>query len=125
MGGRLVIRNSLFTIFLAVSLAVLVTAIGGRSAAQVSAALTGIVSSQADGPMEGVVVSAKRAGSTMTISVMSDAQGRYAFPDNRLEPGSYTIRIRATGYDLEGPSTADVAAGRSSSLDLELVTTRN
>src|SRR5947207_4031706 len=120
MGGRLVIRNSLFTIFLAVSLAVLVTAIGGRSAAQVSAALTGIVSSQADGPMEGVVVSAKRMGSTMTVSVMSDAQGRYAFPSNRLEPGTLTIRIRATGYDLEGPSSVDVAAGRTAQLDLKL-----
>ena len=30
-----------------------------------AAALTGVVSSQADGPMEGVLVGAKRAGSTI------------------------------------------------------------
>ena len=112
------IRKSLFTISLAISAAVLVFAQSGP-------ALTGIVLSQAEGPMEGVVVSAKRAGSTMTLSVMSDAQGRYAFPANRLEPGSYTIRIRATGYDLEGPSTVDVAAGRPAQLDLKLGKTKD
>jgi len=113
-----VICKSLFTISLAISAAVLVFAQSGP-------ALTGIVLSQAEGPMEGVVVSAKRAGSTMTLSVMSDAQGRYAFPANRLEPGSYTIRIRATGYDLEGPSTVDVAAGRPAQLDLKLGKTKD
>ena len=34
-----------------------------------AAALTGTVSSQADGPMEGVLVGAKKAGSTIAISV--------------------------------------------------------
>jgi hypothetical protein len=71
--------------------------------------------------MEGVVVSAKRAGSTMTVSVMTDAQGRFAFPANRLEAGAYAIRIRATGYDLEAPSSVDVATGRTAQLDLKLV----
>ena len=112
------ICKSLFTISLAISAAVLVFAQSGP-------ALTGIVLSQAEGPMEGVVVSAKRAGSTMTLSVTSDAQGCYAFPANRLEPGSYTIRIRATGYDLEGPSTVDVAAGRPAQLDLKLGKTKD
>ena len=40
--------------------------------------------------MEGVVVSAKKDGSTITISVVTDAQGRYAFPADRLEPGKYS-----------------------------------
>jgi virginiamycin B lyase len=120
------IRKSLFTISLAISTAVLVVvATRGTAAQSASAALTGIVSSQADGPMEGVVVSAKRTGSTMTVSVMSDAQGRYAFPANRLEPGAYTIRIRATGYDLDSPSAVDVAAGRSAQLDLKLAKTKD
>jgi hypothetical protein len=34
--------------------------------------------------MEGVVVSAKKEGSTIAISVVTDAQGRFAFPANRL-----------------------------------------
>ena len=40
-----------------------------------AAALTGVVSSQADGPMEGVLVGAKRAGSTISTWVVSNAQG--------------------------------------------------
>src|SRR5262249_235927 len=55
--------------------------------AQGQAALTGVVSSEAEGNMEGVVVTAQKAGSIVRVSVTTDAQGRYAFPDNRLEPG--------------------------------------
>jgi len=113
-----VIRKSLFTISLAFSAAVLLVAQSGP-------ALTGIVSSPAEGAMEGVIVSAKRAGGTMTVSVLSDAQGRYAFPASRLEPGTYAIRVRAAGYDLEGPSTVDVAAGRATQLDLKLRKTQD
>src|SRR5436189_142015 len=39
----------------------------------------------ADGPMEGVVVSARKAGSPVTVSVVSGADGRYRFPGERLE----------------------------------------
>jgi streptogramin lyase len=52
--------------------------------------------------------------------VTTDAKGRYAFPENRLEPGHYTIAIRAVGYDLPAPTSADVAAERTSNLDLKL-----
>ncbi len=52
-----------------------------------ASALAGRVTSQEEGAMEGVLVSAKRAGATMTVTVVSDAQGRYSFPQNRLEPG--------------------------------------
>ena len=121
----MVIRKNVFTISLAISAAILVVAATGRPAAQASAVLAGIVSAEAEGPLEGVVVSAKRVGSTMTTSVMSDAQGRYAFPAARLEPGAYSIHIRATGYDLDGSSSVDVAAGRTAQLDLKLRKTRD
>ena len=58
-------------------------------------ALTGLVSSAEEGYMEGVLVSAKKAGSAVTVTVVSNEQGRYAFPADRLDPGSYTISIRA------------------------------
>jgi virginiamycin B lyase len=87
------------------------------------AALTGVVSSQQEGAMEGVLVSAKRAGSTMTVTVATDGQGRYAFPRNRLEPGTYSIRIRAVGYDIDGPSSAQVSGQQAAQLDLTLRTT--
>src|SRR4051794_38118862 len=74
--------------------------------------LTGLVTSAEEGPMEGVLVSAKRAGSTITITIASDAQGRYSFPAAKLEPGQYALRIRATGYDLETPAVIDLTADK-------------
>ena len=56
-------------------------------------ALSGKVSSEQEGPMEGVLVSAKREGSTITVTVVTDAQGRYSFPQNRLESGSYEFGL--------------------------------
>ena len=65
---------------------------GGPADAQNrAAALSGQVTSDAEGAMEGVVVSAKKPGSTVTVSVISDAQGRYSFPADRLPAGKYNI----------------------------------
>src|SRR5438067_2332353 len=93
--------------------------------AQAAAALTGQVSSAEEGNMEGVVVSAKKDGSTIAISVVTDAQGRFAFPANRLDPGKYTLKARAAGYELRGTSQADVAAGREAKAELKLAKVRN
>jgi virginiamycin B lyase len=82
------------------------------------AALAGTVSSPEEGKMEGVVVSAKRPGSTIMVSVSTNAQGQYSFPQDRLAPGAYDITIRAIGYTLK-PTTATVADG-STQLDLTL-----
>src|SRR3954468_2211812 len=85
-----------------------------------AAALTGQVASAEDGAMEGVVVSAKKDGASVRISVVSDAQGRFSFPRAKLDPGRYSLRIRATGYELDGPASVAVPAGKSASLDLKL-----
>src|SRR5262245_34002513 len=74
-----------------------------------AAALTGMVRSQEEGAMEGVLVSAKRAGSTVTTTVVTNAQGRYSFPRARLEPGHYSVSIRAAGYELASPVSVAVA----------------
>ena len=50
-----------------------------QSNTQASAALTGQVSSKEEGPMEGVLVTIKKAGSTAT-TVVSDEQDYYQFP---------------------------------------------
>ena len=84
-----------------------------------SAALTGVVSSQEEGPMEGVLVSAKKTGSTIRITVVSDEQGRYSFPRNRLEPGEYALSIRAVGYEID-PSKVEVMALKTATSDLKL-----
>jgi streptogramin lyase len=88
------------------------------SDAHAQSALTGQVTSAEEGPMEGVLVSAKRAGSTVTVTVATDAQGRYSFPAAKLEPGEYALRIRAVGYDLDGPTKVNVGAQTSADLKL-------
>jgi streptogramin lyase len=76
-------------------------------------ALSGVVSSDAEGPMEGVLVKAKRVGGTITITVVSDEHGHYSFPPDRLQPGSYNLTVRAAGYDLPNKSTSVTVAGKT------------
>src|SRR5437879_36832 len=66
--------------------------------AQSGPALTGVVSSAEEGNMEGVLVSAKKEGTTVAVTVASDEKGNFAFPADRLSPGKYNITIRAAGY---------------------------
>ena len=71
--------------------------------------------------MEGVVVTAKKPGSIVQVSVTSDAQGRYSFPEDRLEPGEYTISIRAVGYELDAPTEAPRTSPRdTATADIKL-----
>src|SRR6202047_3321325 len=93
--------------------------------AQAPAALAGQVSSAKEGAMEGVVVSARKAGGTITVSVVTDAKGHYSFPASKLEPGQYALTIRAVGYELDGPKAADVAAGQAATADIRLKPTHN
>ena len=93
--------------------------------AQAPIALAGQVSSTAEGAMEGVIVSAKRDATIVTISVVTDEKGRFSFPAAKLEPGHYSLSIRAAGYDLDGPSSAEVVAGTTASSDIKLRPTRN
>jgi virginiamycin B lyase len=87
---------------------------------QSSVALTGQVTSAEEGAMEGVLISAKKTGSTITTTVFTDDKGRYRFPASRLETGHYAIRVRATGYDLAGPNAVDIPANDPVTLDLKL-----
>jgi Carboxypeptidase regulatory-like domain len=101
-------------------------ALGGTPGARAAdAALTGKVTSIEEGAMEGVVVSARKEGSTIRISVVTDAQGQFSFPATILDPGSYKISIRAAGYDLEGIATANVEAIKTATADLRLTKTRD
>jgi virginiamycin B lyase len=88
-------------------------------------ALTGLVRSTEEGPLEGVLVSAQRVNTPVSVTVVSDTSGRYSFPGARLEPGRYTIRVRATGYDLQDSGTVDIAAGKTASADLKLTKTKD
>jgi streptogramin lyase len=83
------------------------------------AALTGTVSSKDEGRMEGVVVSAKRRGSTIMVSVDSNADGHYSFPRDRLAPGVYDVTMRAIGYVLP-PTSVTISGDGPAGLDLAL-----
>ncbi len=101
----------------------LVSACPAEVAAQSAASLTGQVSSTEEGAMEGVLVSARKDGATITTTAVTDNQGRYSFPADRLMPGRYTISIRAIGYKLDGPKNVEVQAGATA--DLKLSKTKN
>jgi streptogramin lyase len=90
-----------------------------------AAALSGTVMSNAEGAMEGVVVTAHKDGSIVSTSVITDDKGHYAFPESRLEPGHYTIAIRAVGYDLASPAATDVVGEKTASVDLKLDKTKD
>jgi streptogramin lyase len=83
------------------------------------AALAGRVTSAAEGALEGVLVSARREGSNVTITVVSNASGIYAFPQARLQPGRYAMSIRAGGYVLPGTRVIDVTSA-TTTVDLRL-----
>src|ERR1700689_2866152 len=93
--------------------------------AQTAAALGGQVSSAEEGTMEGVLVSAKKEGSTITTTVVTNEKGEFSFPADRVQPGHYNIPTRAAGFNLVGPREVDVAGGGAASADLKLAKAKN
>src|ERR1700744_1710319 len=99
-------------------------ATGPTIAQQAAPPLTGTVKAGPDA-LEGVLVSARKADSTITVTVVSDKDGHYSFPAARLEPGAYALRIRAVGYDLDGPTQVSGAAAKPTTADLALRAARD
>jgi streptogramin lyase len=95
-------------------------AISAFSQSPTTVSLTGHVSSKEEGPMEGVLVSAKKAGSSITITVVSDKQGRYSFPRNKVDSGDYSLSIRATGFEMDNPGQAKIVPQVATTVDLKL-----
>jgi virginiamycin B lyase len=114
--GLLLSGASLTAVFLAWSNAVW---------AQNATAFSGKVSSPAETAMEGVIVSAKKDGTNITVSVVSDDKGSFNFPAGRLSAGHYKLSIRAVGYDLQSPKEIDIPAGGGAKADVKLDTTKN
>jgi virginiamycin B lyase len=104
----------------------IVTLIGAglECAAQPASVLTGTVSSDNEARMEGVMVTAKRVASTVSVSVVSDENGQYRFPPDYLPRGRYALTIRAAGYDLDHPETVEVT-GAATTADLHLKPTQD
>ena len=92
--------------------------LGAQSA---SAALSGTVTSQEEGTMEGVLVTLRRDGANHTVTVVSNAEGRYSFPRSHVAAGEHAVAIRATGFDLTGTGRITTVDAASATLDLSLI----
>src|SRR5215475_1014108 len=68
-----------------------------------AATITGTVTGPDGAPFRGAFVQARHAGLKMTVSVLSDNQGRYVVEN--LPAGDYRLLVRTVGYK------ADVKAG--------------
>src|SRR5258706_2792308 len=88
-------------------------------------AVAGVVRSAKEGPMEGVLVTVRRAGTPVAVTVVSDDHGVFTFPRSHISPGRYAVTIRAAGYDLQEPAAVDVDADRTATLRLELSPARD
>ena len=74
--------------------------------------LTGVISSSGQ-KLEGVTVSAKMEGSTITTSIYTDEKGAYYFPP--LPAGKYKVWAQALGFET-AKSSVDLTAGRHQDL---------
>ncbi|MGB6251816.1 MAG: carboxypeptidase regulatory-like domain-containing protein [Bradyrhizobium sp.] len=118
------LRRSVIASLVCVAGIICVLAAGPSAAQQARPALSGTVTAGSEA-LEGVLVSARKSGSTVTVTVVSGKDGRYSFPATKLEPGAYSLRIRAVGYDLDGPTEASVATGQTTTADLMLRATKD
>src|SRR5690348_12703618 len=82
-------------------------------------ALAGKVGSETEPAMEGVLVRAKGVGSPMSVTVVTNRYGEYSFPADRLPPRTYSLDIRAVGYDLVAPVSVEVTSGKTARADLQ------
>jgi virginiamycin B lyase len=97
---------------------VAVAALAHAQAAQ----LTGRVTSASEARMEGVLVSARKAGASITHTVVTDAAGVFDFAPAALSAGRYTLQIRAIGFELDTAPDFDVPAAN---VELKLRRTRD
>jgi streptogramin lyase len=81
--------------------------------------LSGAIASQAGQKLEGVTVSAKLEGSTITTSVYTDTAGVYVFPP--LPAGKYRVWAQALGFETS-KSAVDLNAAQRQNFTLQDIT---
>src|SRR6185437_10041580 len=83
VGETLMSRRSVIASLVCLATIACMTAAGPSAAQQAGPALSGTVTA-GPGKLEGVLVSARKSGSTITVTVVSDNEGRYSFPATKL-----------------------------------------
>ena len=86
-------------------------------AADSTGVLEGVVKDNAGAPVAGAFVKMKNAERRLTFMVVSQAQGRYTA---NVPPGKYVVQGVGGEYQSTLSAPKDVAAGRSTSIDVAL-----
>jgi virginiamycin B lyase len=102
-------RAPVIAVVAALALGAALCAVNTKSAPAPQAAglLFGSVKSGTGAKLEGVIVSARGAGQTITTSVLTDEDGNYYFP--RMAEGKYRVWAQAEGFEA-GKSDVSLSA---------------
>ncbi len=100
------------------SAALVITGFSAQAADQL---LAGAITSASGQKLEGVTVSAKRDGTTITTSVYTDQDGNYYFPP--LADGKYLVWAQALGFET-AKDAVDLTATRKHNIALKPMTDR-
>src|SRR5438067_6521491 len=85
-----------------------------------AATITGTITGPDGAPFRAAFVQARHAGLKMTVSVLTDNQGRYVVEN--LPAGDYSLGIRAIGYDADAKSGIKLTADQTLAQDFALKT---
>ena len=83
-----------------------------------AATLTGTVTGPDGAPFRAAFVQARNAGLKMTVSVLSDNQGKYVVEN--LPAGDYRLTIRAVGFKADAKSGVKLTADQNATQDFAL-----
>src|SRR6202035_2592961 len=86
-----------------------------------AATITGAVKGRDGAPFRGAFVQARHAGLKMTVSVLTDNQGRYVAEN--LPEGDYRIGVRAIGFKTDLKTGVKLTADQNASFDFALAAT--
>src|SRR5690348_11295090 len=80
-----------------------------------AATVTGNVKGPDGAPFEGAFVQAINSKTHISVSVLSDKQGRYRVEN--LPAGEYQVRVRAVGYATDPHSAVNLSADQNVSFE--------
>src|SRR6476646_9799567 len=83
-----------------------------------AATITGTVTGPDGAPFRAAFVQARNAQLKMTVSVLSDGQGKYVVEN--LPAGDYRLTIRATGYKADAKTGLKLTADQNAAQDFAL-----
>src|SRR5215468_6866839 len=108
--------------FAAVALVAAVSCPGAASAQGTVGTLAGVITDAAGAPVAGAFVQMRNAERRLNFMVISQEQGKYTI--DRLPAGKYVVQAIGGEHQSAPSSPVEVAAGKSSPVDLSLTVAR-